>query len=141
MLGAVSALPLLAIAVAWPTSAVSATRRFAWVFFASSAASGVLVVTVGGLRVAADICAVLSVLTILIASLRREEWLAVGAAACLALAFAAFLARLQIPDVLQPGDVLHVGMVAALLLLGRWATDRTRNWRIAASEGAANMAG
>ena len=126
MLGAVSALPLLAIAVAWPTSAVAATRGFAWVFFAGSAALGVLVVSVGGLRVGADIVAVLSVLTLLVASLRRKEWLGVGAAVCLALAFAAFLARLQIPDLLQPGDFLHVGMAAALLLLGRWASDRTR---------------
>jgi hypothetical protein len=141
MLGAVSALPLLAIAVAWPTSAVSATRRFTWVFFAGSAALGVLVVSVGGLRVGADICAVLSVLTLLAASLRRKEWLGVGTAVCLALAFAAFLARLQIPGLLQPGDLLHVGMAAALLLLGRLASNRTQTARVGASVGSAPCSG
>jgi hypothetical protein len=132
---------LPAIAVAWPTSAVSATRRFAWVFFAGSAALGVLVVSVGELRVAADICAVLSVLTMLIASLRRKEWMGVGASVCLALAFAAYLARLQIQDLLQPGDFLHAGMAAALLLLGRWSSDRTRITRVADSEDEIYMAG
>ena len=141
MLAAVSALPLLAIAVAWPTSAVSTTRQFAWVFFAGSAALGVLIVSVGGLRAGADIVAVLSVLTLLAASLRRKEWLGVGAAVCLALAFAAFLARLQSPDLLQPGDFLHVGMAAALLLLGRWAMNRTQTPRVAASEGGAPQSG
>jgi ascorbate-specific PTS system EIIC-type component UlaA len=140
-LAAVSALPLIAITLAWPTSAVSATRRFAWVFFAGSAASGVLVVSVGGWRVAADICAVLSVLTLLAASLRRKEWLGVGAAVCLALAFAAFLAHLQIPDLLQPGDFLHIGLAAALLLLGRWASNRTQTPRVAPSEGTLHIAG
>jgi hypothetical protein len=141
MLGAVSALPLFAIAVAWPMSAVSATRRFAWVFFISSAALGVLVVSVGGLRAGADIVAVLSVLTMLIASLRRKEWLGVGAAVCLALAFAAFLARLQIPDLFQPGDFLHVGMAIALLLLGRWAEVRMQVTRVAVLKDADRLAG
>jgi hypothetical protein len=96
---------------------------------------------VGGLRVGADICAVLSVLTLLAASLRRKEWLGVGAAVCLALAFAAFLARLQIPGLLQPGDLLHVGMAAALLLLGRLASNRTQTARVGASVGSAPCSG
>ena len=59
MLGAMAALPMLAVCVLWPDSLVTRNTRFAWIFMGGMAVLGVIIVGAGQKRVVADDVAVL----------------------------------------------------------------------------------
>lgn len=122
MLAAAAGLPLLAVSVVWRDAAVARETRYAVIFGGVAAVVCLLVAVVIGWAPWTSLCAGVAVLAMLMAALRRGQWLMVAAALCLAAAFAAFAARLQIGP-LKPGDALHIGMALGLAFYGRWLTS------------------
>ena len=118
-LGATVALPLLALVVWWPQGALARSRRYAWIFAVVAGAACVLVVLVAGVKLWSSAWALGSAVLMLGVALRRRQAWGLASALCLLAGFAAFLASLQWLG-LQPGDYLHIGMAAGLLLWGRW---------------------
>ena len=120
LLGAGVALPLLAVCVAQPASAVAKQRRYAWIFAVLAAVFCILLAMVAQIKLWPSLCAVLAALAMLGAALRRRDWLALAAGTCILLGLIAFAAKLQAADLL-PGDFLHIGLGLGLALVGRWA--------------------
>lgn len=118
-LGAGVSLPLLAIAVIWPRGEVSTQARYAWIFTVVTAALTVLMVVVAEIKLWAPVLSMLSVVAMAGYGLVRRQYLALGAGVFFFLAFVAFAARLQWSG-LQAGDLLHLGMSTAMVLLGLW---------------------
>lgn len=119
MFGATVGLPLLGLAALWPRGVVATQTRYAWIFGVSAAVVAVLVVVVGGFKLWASICALLAVLTALIATARRREGWGVAASALLMLGLLAFATKLQTGP-LVPGDWLHIGLSLGLWAYVRW---------------------
>lgn len=118
-LGATVALPLLALAAWWPQGALARSRRYAWIFAVVAGAACVLVVVVAGIKLWSSAWALGSAVLMLGVALRRRQVWGVASALCLLAGFAAFLASVRWLG-LQPGDYLHIGMAAGLVLWGRW---------------------
>ncbi len=123
MLGAMAAFPLLAVALVWPDALVTRSTRFAWIFMCVMAVLGVLIVGAGQKRVVADGLAVLSVIAIVVTLARAGLWRGALAGALMLAGLVLFAAKVAVPGVLVPGDLLHIGMALGLLGLGtlpRW---------------------
>ena len=120
MLGAGVGLPLLAVSVVLPESAVARQRRFAWILAIVMAVACVLISLVAQIKLWPSVCALLAGTAILIAATARKDWLAATAGLCLLLALLAFAAKVETPS-LRPGEFLHMGMALGLLLLWRWS--------------------
>jgi len=118
MLGAMAALPLLAVCVLWPNSLVTRSTRFAWIFMGVMAVLGVIIVGAGQKRVVADALAVLSVVAMLVTLARAGLWRGTLCAAVLLAGLLLFAAKVSVGEVLVPGDLLHIGMALGLLGLG-----------------------
>ncbi|MFM6993377.1 MAG: hypothetical protein ACKOWD_19340 [Rhodoferax sp.] len=118
MLGAMAALPLLAVSVIWPDSLVTRSTRFAWIFMGVMAVLGVLIVGAGQKRMVADALAVLSVVAMVFTLARAQQWRGALAAALLLAGLLLFAAKVSVGEVLVPGDLLHIGMALGLLGLG-----------------------
>ena len=118
MLGAGVGLPLLAIAVSQPTSAVATQRRYAWIFAVLAAVLCTVLVMVVQFKAWAAACALVSTLTVVGYGLSHRQGLSTAAGLVILLALGAFAAKLQL-GVLQPGDFLHMGLALGLLLLAR----------------------
>jgi len=118
-LGATVALPLLAAVALWPQGTLARQPRYAWIFAVVAGAICVLVVVVAGVRLWSSAWALGSVVLMLVVAARRRQGHGVASALCFLAGFAAFLASASGAG-LQPGDFLHLGMAAGLLLWGRW---------------------
>lgn len=123
LLGAGAGLPLLSLAVTRPTGAVARQTRYAWILAVCASVLCVLLVVVGGFKLWSSLCAFGSALAILVVAVRRRDGLAAAAGLCMVLAFGTFAAQLRLGP-LQPGDFLHIGLAAALALLGVWGKRR-----------------
>lgn len=116
MLGAAVALPLLALATTDSSSVVASQRRYAWIFAVSASVAAVLIVTVFHFKVWTSLAAVASGLAILAAGvMRKQRWVFAAGIAVLA-GLGSFATKLQLGE-LQPGDFLHIGLVASLLAI------------------------
>lgn len=120
MLGAGVGLPLLAISVVMPESAVARQRRFAWILAIVLAVACVLISLVAQIKVWPSVCALLAATATLIAATARKDWLGATAGLCWLLALVAFAAKVETPH-LRPGEFLHAGLTVGLLLLWRWS--------------------
>jgi hypothetical protein len=123
MLGAVSAFPLLAVAIIWPNALATRSTRFAWIFMCVAAVIGVVLVGAAQKRIYADGLALLSIIAILVTLLRARLWLGTLASSVMLLALVGFALKLSVGTLLLPGDLLHLGMACGLLLLSglpRW---------------------
>jgi hypothetical protein len=119
MLGAVSAFPMLAVAIVWPNALATRSTRFAWIFMCVTAVLGVILVGAAQKRLYADALALLSIMAILLTLLRAHQWLGALGSSIMLLALAGFALKLSVGTLLLPGDILHVGMACGLLLLSR----------------------
>lgn len=124
ILGGSAALPLLAVCVKWPQSAVATQRQFALIFLGAAALMGFAIAGLGKLRVYDQVLGALSMLAMLwlliqLGNLRRIVGIALMIAGS-----ALFVAKLKVAPWLQPGDFLHLGMALSLLLLAP-TTPRT----------------
>ena len=120
MLGAGVGLPLLAVSVVMPESAVARQRRFAWILGIVLAVACVLISLVAQIKVWPSVCALLAATATLIAATARKDWLGATAGLCWLLALVAFAAKVETPH-LRPGEFLHAGLTVGLLLLWRWS--------------------
>lgn len=118
MLGAGVGLPLLAIAVVWPHSAVATERRFTWIFAVIAAVVCILLVLMVQFKLWTSVCAIVSALGIVGSALARKRWPVLAAGLCILFALLAFAAQLRAGPLL-PGEFLHIGLALGLLLLGR----------------------
>jgi len=125
MLGAGVGLPLIAFAVIRTDGLVATQPRYTWIVAVVLAVLCVLIGVVAGVKLWAQVWAVGAAVCTAAVAVRRRDLHALGAAVCMVLAFAAFVAQLRAGP-LQPGDFLHIGMALAMLLLGRWALVRSR---------------
>lgn len=137
MLGAGVGLPLLAVSVVMPESAVARQRRFAWILGIVLAVACVLISLVAQIKVWPSVCALLAATATLIAATTRKDWLGATAGLCWLLALAAFAGKVETAN-LRPGEFLHVGLAAGLLLLWLWSVrnpgeTRTRKLNPSAS--------
>lgn len=121
MLGAGVGLPLLALAVTQPASAVAAQRRFAWIFAVFAAVACTLAVVVAQLKWWTPVCAIAAAVAIVAYGVVRKQGTMVAIGALLLLTLVAFATRMQAGP-LQQGDLLHIGMAMTLL-----AVDRLRH--------------
>lgn len=117
MLGAGVGLPLLAICIVAPGSAVALQRRYAWIFAVSAGVLCMLIVVVAGVKVWAPACALLAVLAMTGFAAWHRRWRMLCAAACMLAALLAFAAGLT-AGMLVPGDFLHIGLAAGIGLYG-----------------------
>lgn len=117
MLGAAVGLPLLAIAVIAPASAVATQTRYARIFAVSAGVLCMLIVVVAGIKLWASAWALLAVLTMAVAAAWTRRWNLLAAAACMLAALLAFAAGVT-ASALGPGDFLHIGLAAGVGLYG-----------------------
>jgi hypothetical protein len=120
MLGAGVGLPLLAIAVVDPRSAIAGQRRYTWIFAVTAAVVCTLVVMILQFKAWVAVSGFVGVLAVLVAAVVRKQRLPMLAGVCMVAALALFAAKFQAAG-LQPGDFLHIGLALGLLMLGLWA--------------------
>ena len=118
MLGAGVALPLLALAITQPTSAVAAQRRFAWIFAVLAAVVCTLVVLVAQVKWWTPMCATVAATAIAGYGVVRKQAAVAGIGVLLLVTLIAFAMRVQAGPI-QPGDLLHIGMALVLLAINR----------------------
>lgn len=125
MLGAASAFPLLAVVVLWPDSLAARNTRFAWIVLCVTAVIGVIVVGVGQKRIYSDALALLSLLAVCITLVRTRQWLGALGGILMLAALVLFALKISAGSLLVPGDLLHIGMAAGLLLLSHINSTET----------------
>ncbi|PUE42961.1 hypothetical protein [Limnohabitans sp. Bal53] len=116
MLGAGVGLPLLAMAVIQPDSAVATQRRFAWIYAIVAATACIFLVMVAQIKAWTAVCALLSALSIVVLGVKNQKKLTALGGLLLLMTLTAFALKLNAPPLL-PGDVLHIGMSLSLLVL------------------------
>jgi hypothetical protein len=119
MLGAGVGLPLLAIAMTQPRSAIASQRRFAWVFGVTAAVTCTLLVMVVQWKLWTSVCALASAIGMLIWGIRHQQGAVTATGLLMLITLGAFAAKLQAGP-LQPGDLLHLGLTLVLWLLIHW---------------------
>lgn len=119
IMSASAALPLLAMSALWPASVVALQKRFALIFLGGAMLMGLLIAGLGKLRIYDHLLAVISMLVLLWVFTRQGACQAATGAACMLLGSILFLAKVHIAGILIPGDLLHLGMAAGLVLVAR----------------------
>lgn len=120
MLGAGVGLPLIAITLAQPKSAVALQRRYAWIFAVVAAVICTLLAVVLQWKLWISLCALVAALSILGVGILRKQIMQAGAGLLTLVALVAFAAKLTVGSI-NPGDLLHVGLTLSLVLVGRCA--------------------
>lgn len=115
LIGSTAALPLLAAAIAWPGSKAAKTWRDASIALLVGSALGIAIVAGGGIALWGQVAPAASALVILFGTIRSRALRPIGGAVVLVVTFAMVAAKLE-PGGLEPLEILHYGMAAALLL-------------------------
>ena len=116
LVGSTAALPLLAAAIAWPGSKVAKTWRDASLALLVASATGIAIVTGAGIAIWGQVAPAASAVVILCATIRGRARRPLAGAILLVATFAMVAAKLE-PAGLEPLEILHYGMTAALLLI------------------------
>jgi len=116
LVGSAAALPLLAAAIAWPGSIVAKAWRAASLALLVGSALGIAIVTGAGIALWGQVAPAASALVILCGTIRGRAPRPIAGAILLVATFAMVAAKLE-PAGLDPLEVLHYGMTAALLLI------------------------
>jgi hypothetical protein len=128
MLGAAVGLPLLALAVTQPASAVAAQRRFAWIFAVLAAVASTLAVVMVQLKWWTPVCAIAAALAIVAYGVARKQGAMAATGVLLLVTLVAFAMRMQ-AGALQPGDLLHIGLTLTLLLASGFKVENANSAR------------
>jgi hypothetical protein len=131
MLGAGVGLPMLAIALIQPGSAVASQRRYAWIFAVIAAVVCTLIVMVVQWKLWTSVCAIMAALSILGYGAVHKRLLTASAGLLMLVTLVAFAAKVQAGGLL-PGDILHIGLTVTLLQIGRLANGKSAAERIGA---------
>ena len=124
LLGGSAGLPLLATAVAAPQSMVARQTRYAWILAGTACVLATVLVLVLPFKLWASVTALASALALLVAGLKHRQALPTAAGLSMLAALLLFAAKVSIPP-LAPGDALHIGLAASLLLIGRHLRQQT----------------
>jgi len=116
LLGSTAALPLLAAAIAWPESKAAKTGRYASLTLLVASAIGIAVVAGAGFTLWGQVVPAASALLILYRTIRSDAPRPLAGAIVLVVTFGMVAAKLE-PAGLEPLEILHYGMAAALLLI------------------------
>jgi hypothetical protein len=90
-----------------------------------TAVIGVIVVGVGQKRIYSDALALLSLLAVCITLVRTRQWLGALGGILMLAALVLFALKISAGSLLVPGDLLHIGMAAGLLLLSHIKPNET----------------
>ena len=115
-----SAFLLIAVSIIWTGSAGATRAKYASILLIVSGAIGFVMVDLFELTRFGQIVSVLCVLQIIIYTARHRLLSALVGAAALELGFILFATGQRVPDLLQPGDFLHLLTAAGLALLVRY---------------------
>lgn len=115
-IGSTAALPLLAVAIAWPGSKVAKNWRDASLALLVGSAIGIAIVTGAGIALWGQVVPAASALVILCGTIRGRAPRPVAGAIVLVITFAAVAVKLEAAG-LEPLEILHYGMTGALLLI------------------------
>ncbi len=116
LLASTAALPLLAAAIAWPESKAARTGRGASLVILVGSALGIAIVGGAGFALWGQVVPAASALVILVGTIRHRAPRPMVGAVVLVATFGVVAANLN-PGGLEPLEILHYGMTAALLLL------------------------
>ena len=112
-----SAFLLMAVSTVWNSSAGATRAKYASILLIVSGAIGFVMVDLFELTRFGQVVAVLCVLQIIIYSARHRLLSALVGAIALELGFILFATGQRVPNLLQPGDFLHLLTAAGLALL------------------------
>lgn len=116
-LGASAALPLLAVCVLAPDSAVARRRQFTLIFLGAAMLLGLLISGLGKLRLYDQAAGLVSMALMLWALFKAKDRRRALGPALMVSGSLLFVTKMSVPPWLVPGDLLHLGMAAGLLLL------------------------
>jgi hypothetical protein len=116
LLGAGAGLPLVAVALVAPDSAVARQPRYAWILACGACVVCTVLVVVLQVKVWSAATALGAAVAVLVASSRRRQIGLALAGSCMLAALLLFALKTRVPF-LAPGDVLHLGLAVALLLV------------------------
>ena len=117
ILGASAALPLLAVSIRWPMSLVARQRHFALLFLGVAVLLGLLIAGLGKLRIYDQAAGLLSLFAMLWVFARNGRRLALAGVLLMLAGSVLFVVKVSLPPWMLPGDWLHLGMAAGLLLI------------------------
>lgn len=124
LMSASAALPLLAVCLMVPTSVVAQKRQFALIFLLAAMLAGLLISGLGRLRVYDQALGFLSMVAMLVALIRMKDLPRAAGPALMIVGSLLFLAKVSVPPWLAPGDWLHLGMAAGLLMVAPMAKSQ-----------------
>ena len=117
LMSASAALPMLAICVLSPESMVATRRQFAIIFLGGAMLLGLLIGGLGKLRIYDQAVALLSMLLILISTIKSGNHVRSMGAILMLAGSVMFVLKVSVPPWLMPGDFLHLAMAFGLLLV------------------------
>ena len=112
-----SAFLLMAVSSVWTSSAGATRAKYASILLIVSGAVGFVMVDFFELTRFGQVVAVLCVLQIIVYAARHKLLSALAGAVALELGFILFATGQRVPNLLQPGDFLHLLTAAGLALL------------------------
>ena len=124
MLGACAALPLLAVCVLTPESAVARRRQFTLIFLGAAMLLGLLISGLGKLRLYDQAAGLVSMALMLWALFKAKDGRRALGPAFMVAGSLLFVTKMSVLPWLVPGDLLHLGMAAGLLLVAPWVASR-----------------
>lgn len=116
-LGASAALPLLAVCVLAPDSAVAQRRQFTLIFLGAAMLLGLLISGLAKLRIYDQAAGLVSMALMLWALFKAKDGRRALGPAFMVAGSLLFVTKMAVPPWLAPGDLLHLGMAAGLVLL------------------------
>ena len=106
-----------AMDLATPQSRVARQVRYAWILACVACVVATVLVVVLQFKLWASVTAVASALAIIVAGIKQRHAVAAIAGLVMLAALLLFAVKAAVP-LLAPGDVLHTGLAASLLLIG-----------------------
>jgi len=107
---------LVAVALVAPDSAVARQPRYAWILACGACVVCTVLVVVLQVKVWSAATALGAAVAVLVVSFRRRQSGLALAGSCMLAALLLFALKTPVPF-LAPGDVLHLGLAVALLLV------------------------
>lgn len=119
-----AALPLLAMAVIWPRSAVATDRQLALIFLGAASLLGLAIAGLGDLRIYDRALGTISLLAMLAWTVKQGQWQRSAGLVLMLVGSVLYVTEVELLAWLSPGDYLHLGMTVGILMLSAWHRPR-----------------